>query len=194
MAASLHPTKVNLFYSSQFGSHISVIPLTQWSEPSEGHDAGTCINWLSEGADVIEMVENHVDDLLPLYKDDVIFDSWTLYTTEDETSPWTFRHAGSLVDKQGTSVSTTLRKAVQTSYTLQATDGKFARVVLLDAPIISFDRIVGYSALTADEQAVIDTLMLDSNAFCSRSGAQISVFRSRTATLNEKLRRSYKLT
>lgn len=187
---SYFPTRVDINYSSEFAPHVMKLSAKTFSVPSAGNLFGTITSWAGPEADAEDMIDALITTMSAMFTAQVNINGWEIWTYDTPTSPALFRIAKS-TSVAGTNISTTQRKAVQTSYNLMDSAGSVAKLTLLDAPVITFDRIVGFSVLTANEQSMINELMDDINGWSSKANNRITTFRSRTTTLNEKLRREY---
>lgn len=75
---------------------------------------------------------------------------------------------------------------------LRDTNGKLMKLVLLDfASGNDFDRYV--NAATIGVNTIVGQLSSSENAWSSRQNAQPSTFLARTAKLNDKLRKEYRM-
>jgi hypothetical protein len=185
-----YPTLVRLRYSSEFAPHEMQLSARAWSPPSEGNDFGTFTSWDDVEIDAETMIDNLILALVEQFTAQINFNGWEIWTFASPTAPAIFGISKS-TSVAGTSVSTNQRKAIQTTYNLMDLSGNRAKITLLDAPVVSFERIVGFSVLTADEQQIINELTATGSAWSSKANNRITTFRSRTTTLNEKLRREY---
>jgi hypothetical protein len=190
MAFSLFPSYIVIEYSSAFGVHTMTIPIRQW-EASAG-DLGSADSWVGGARDLDDMVEDLVNALAELFPATTTFETATVYNYPDiDSDPDPVgQHALGIV---GTSVSTAWSKAVQQTFTFRTNDFNIYKLVLLDVPTDNNFNRVPAAAFTADFDAVVDQLTGDVNAWQGRDGSQIVQPIQASATLNEKLRRSYRM-
>jgi hypothetical protein len=188
---TLAPAFIEVDYSSQFAPHVMTIPINEWLPPDPSGAGGYALDWNDNPVNVDDVMDLLLAALAELFYSATNFNGYTVWTKADSDAPNVF---GTHVSKSVTGLAgatTGVEKAVQTTYTITDTLGHLFKLVLLDAPPITFNRTVGLSALSADEQAVIALLTDEDNFFRSRQNGRPASFRARTATLNEALRRQY---
>lgn len=190
MAFSLFPSYIVIEYSSSFGVHTMTIPIRQWT--SGAGDLGEAEAWNSGTRDLADMVDDLVADLAELYPATVTFETATVYNFADiDSDPDPVgQHALGVV---GTAVTSAWSKAVQQTFTFRTDNFNIYKLVLLDVPTDNnFDRVPA-AAFTTEFDNVVFELTADANAWQGRDGSQIIQPIQASATLNEKLRRSYRM-
>jgi hypothetical protein len=191
MANSLYPAYVKLDYHSAYGLHSAILPTRAWSPGSPG-SSGTFDSWNSTPVVAATMIAAMVDLIKPFYLATAGFDLYTIYTLEDEFSPAHPRFSDELTDV-GTSTETEWAKAVQTTFSMRTDLFGIAKLVLLDAPAAGgFDRITSFGA-SPEAQAIVDEFADPDNAWAGRDGGRIDNLIKITYTLNEKLRKEYRM-
>lgn len=139
------------------------------------------------------MVENFIDIIAPFYPASYTFDGYTIYTMDTPTSPAIPRvqTALAVVGTNGTPGNT---KAVQATWTWKTTLGGIFKVVNLDmGNNNSFERVT-LSGLGAAGLALVAEVQSDGNGWAGRDGGQPTFFLQVSYTMNEKLRRAYRMT
>jgi len=197
MPDSLSPPFVRICYNSRHARfsarvvpHVMTLSMNKWTPVTSAHVAGTTVSWNGQHIDTDQMVKNMVIALSKIFQPDVNFTHYEVFTLEAATSqplPRVLRPC-SIV---GSNPSTAQSKAVQTTYTLHDTKGKIVKIVLMDAPVISFNRVVLFDPLSDYERVLIGQFQDKNNGWSSQNGARPNLFRSRTTTLNKKLRRAH---
>ena len=190
---SLYPAYLVIDYSSSYAPHKMTLPIHSWENTGlDSHALGGSTDWDDIALDVEDVMDDFIPLLAACFQDSVNFNAVSVFTLETKDSPPLFR-ASKPYSAVGTNASTAANKAYQTSYNFLDTEGAKFRLTFLDAPIVGYDRTVGLTALTAAEQAVLAAIANTGYMFASRNGQRINTFRSRTTTLNEKLRRAYRM-
>jgi hypothetical protein len=191
---SLYPCSIALRYHNNFAPHVMTIPLNAWSPISSGHDAGTNLAWDGSQVDTLTMVDGLLTKLLPFFYTDTHFDNFTIYTYADPDAPARPVVDIGLTDEVGSGA--TYIPATQANYMFRTGGFSYLRLTMLDVaassqflPVSSFP-LPGYATTVALANYIID----DANAFRGRDNTQPQFLKKITYTLNEKLRRSYRLT
>jgi hypothetical protein len=137
-------------------------------------------------------IEDFVDVIKAAYKTTYNFQSWTLFTMEDPEATPIPVQSGNL-NIAGTNASTTWDKAVQQTLTWRTDAFGIFKLVLLDSVSDgSFDKVVDVEANPGIE-AIHDYVTADETWLAGRDGGRPNVFLQNAKTLNEKLRRSYRM-
>jgi hypothetical protein len=191
---SLFPTSVALRYHNNFAPHVMTIPLNEWSPISSGHGAGTLKNWNDVQIDVIDFMDDFIDLLLPFFYTDSHFDNYTIYTYEDADAPARPQVDVGLTAKTGT--GGTYIPATQANYMFRTGAFGYLKITMLDVvasaqflPVSSFPS-PAYDTTIALAAFVTNNV----NAIRGRDQSKPQFLKKITYTLNEKLRRSYRLT
>jgi hypothetical protein len=194
MENSLSPAFIKINYTSAYAPHTMSIPTV----PLNG--VGVVLtppNFDLRGAAVDVNADTAVNDWIGTIKELFLpstrFDSYTLYTQAgagDIPVPvWS-----APLNIVGTSVKTTLAKAMEQIYTFRADDFTLYKLYLLDVPSeFNQDRETSFASRPA-HQAVVDYITADVTWFASRGGGRPNVFLQVTEKQNDKLRRSYRMT
>lgn len=192
---SLYPAYVQLDYHSIHAPHKAILPTSAWFPTSITGALGSYAGWNSTPVDAEAMVNALVNVLKVYHLSSTIFDLATVFTIANELAPIAIPRASVALGTAGTSASSALSKAVQNVFTFRTEEAHILKLYLLDAPVIAgnFDRNAR-GTWTANEIAVEAEIKADGNAWAGRDGAQISSGIAITKTLNEKLRREYRMT
>lgn len=184
MPASPAPAFVRINYHSPYGPHTMQVPTLAWS-------AGLFSTWASGTIDDDIMIGALVTTLLPFYPDDVTFDNWIVFsqpTPDDDPLPV---DSGTFTGQDGTAVSPGWSKAVQLTMSVRSTNFGISKFVFLDAASgNNFDPIrTADSAMIALMTVITDT----TNGWSAQDNGRPDTFIGLTKTLNEKLRRAYRM-
>jgi len=190
MANSLYPSYVQIEYHSAFGVHKMTLPTRQWS--SAGGASGSFEAWDTTARDAADMVDDLITDIKAVYPSSVVFDLATIYNFPDpDEDPVPVRLL--VLGDAGTAVSSAWSKAVQQTFTFRTLSNGIFKLVLLDVPTDNnFDR-VPVSSFTAPFLAIEAELTSQANAWSGRDNARPNSAIQASATLNEKLRREYRM-
>lgn len=193
-AYSLFPAYIQIHSESQFGVHIQTLPTRAWIDPNDIDDNGSFLNWEGDPVTLDDMLTTWLTLWKVLFTPDTGFNSAILFTLVDENSEPLLKRVIPL-SIVGTSDGIGQEKATQLTYSLLDTGGHATKLVALDAPLpVGFDVVSVFGSLTAPEQAVISGFVNPSFAWASRAGNRPLVFRKASYTLNDKLRRAYRMT
>ncbi len=188
MPYDVAPGFVRFEYTSSWGLHVMIVPTRQWSP---GTGIGEFLNWTGTQTSAEAMILDLANALAAIMHNTTTITRATIFTKEVGQPPQPV--AALTLSASGTETSTTWRQAVQYTMTMRDTAFKLAKIVVLDAPsggtFLKYSSFVGLPAW----QAVFNELMDVSNGWSSRYGARPATFVSLTKTLNEKLRRAYRL-
>lgn len=188
MAYDIAPSFVRFEYTSSAGIHTMFIPTRAW-EPGTG--AGTFLNWTNTQTDAQTMISNMANALKALMHGTSTITRATIFTKAVGQPPEP--RASVTLNAAGTETSTSWRLAVQATMTIRDESFKLFKIVLLDIPAgDNFNKATTFVGLPAWESVFNE--VTDANmAWSSRFGARPATLVSITKTLNEKLRRAYRL-
>lgn len=192
---SLYPGYIQLDYHSVHAPHHEIIPTTPWFPTSISGTLGSYAGHNGTPVDAEDMVNELVDALKVYYLSSTLFDLATVFTIANELAPVAIPRASIALSVAGTSASAAPSKAVQNVFTFRTEEAHVLKLYLLDAPVIggNFDRNAR-GTWSANEIALEGVIKADGNAWVGRDGAQISSGIAVTKTLNEKLRKAYRMT
>lgn len=190
---SLFPGYIDLRYHSVFGRHTQILPTRAWNPSIGTNGKGGFSAWDDSSRDLVDMVEDMVGEIAGVMPDSVVYDSWTCFAMDSDTSPSVVVAQGSLA-VPGTDTTPGWIPATQATFTFYDTAFLPAKIVLLDAASNNNFSKVPYASASAAQLAVFDSYGLVTNAWSSRAGNRPSGPRNLLYTLNRKLRKQYGLT
>lgn len=181
------PAGVQIFYHSAYGVHVQTLPTLTYSPEDDSF-----LTWNAGSVDSDTMVNDLVETFLPLYPASVSFDSYRIFTCAAEDDLPVLRKAATFTDIDGSAGTPGWTKAVQGTISALGTDGSKARLVFLDmASTNDFDLI---TTLTG---GVLPPIMTEwgneDKGWATRQDSKPSTFLEFSKTLNEKLRREYRM-
>jgi len=191
MPESPNPAFVVIDYHSAFGPHKLQLGIADIQNVGDAPDALTATAWDASSRNIKSMVEDLIVEMVGRFPAAASFDSCSVFSQPLPTDLPFFAGAFD-VSSIGTAAVPGWSKATQESVNMRDTAGFMVKVVLMDfASGNDFTKYlepiaIGVNGITAEMFAV-------TNAWASRAGNKPSTFISRTATLNEKLRRAYRL-
>lgn len=191
---TLWPASITIDYNSNWGAHKMTLPIREWSPVSSGHISGTATDWNDTQADVDDFVNDFVDKLLPFFYTDTDFTAYTVHTYSSVNAPARPQVAQTLTGKTGTGAS--YNPGTQATFNFK-TIGFFPfKVVMLD--VAAGSQYLPVSAFPSPAYdttiALRDFVLADASIFQGRDGTQVASLVKVTYTINEQLRKSYKLT
>lgn len=191
MANSLFPSFVRLFYHTAFGQHVQTIPTNAWSAVFGTNGAGGYLNHLDNEIDAVDMIQAIVDELVDFQPATGIYDSAIIYNyPSEEGDPVPV--ASVLLGDAGTSVSADV-PASQATMTLRTTNFGIFKLVWFDAPPnpdFLPQRVLPGSGQPLDLFNVVSDVDW---AWSGRDNGRPNQFIQVSYTLNEALRRQYRL-
>lgn len=191
MAESSNPAFVEISYHSVYGPHTMRLGLTGINNIGASADLLQATAWDSSTPLILDMVTALVTEMVPRHPASSAFDSCSVFSQPDADDLPLFVGAFS-VSSIGTAATPGWFAAAQETINMRDTLGFMARLQMMD--FASGDDWGKYlNPVTIGVDGIYGELSSSSNAWMSQAGNQIGSFISRTATLNEKLRRSYRL-
>jgi hypothetical protein len=194
MENSLSPAFVKINYTSVYAPHSMIVP----SVPLIGTIGGD--TWLFDlrGAEIdVEAggaIEDFVNVLKTQFPTSTIFNDYTLYSQPGvgDTPVPVLSNALGIAGTDAASGGT--HKATQRTLTWRATDFTLFKQVWLDVNTFGeFDKVTDISG-SPGLVAIDDYVTAPETWIASRGGGRPNTFLALTETLNEKLRRSYRMT
>lgn len=192
MENSLSPAFVKIESQSFYAPHTMTIPCVPII-PAVGDAAPFFdLRGLEIDVNVDTAINDFVDLLAVLVPSNYHWSSYTVFTQAgvgDTPVPvWSQSLA-----QVGSSPTTLDSKAVQRTLTFRATDFTLYKLVLLDFPVVGgWDRLVDLSGITPYNN-VKNYVVAPETWIASRGGGRPNTFLQMSTTLNEKLRRSYRM-
>jgi hypothetical protein len=186
----LYPAVVKYNYQSPFGLHVMTLPTREWLDTRPSDAFGSYDDWDSNFVDAESFWDTFASEMTVEFTDDIFITSWEIWTYATPGGPAQFR-VSKAITEQGAFVSTNPFKAVQETYNFLDTEGLAVKLTFMDAVARDFDKATQYAVLAGGEQDLVDRFTGTDGVFSSRAGNRPATFRSRTTTINEKLRREY---
>lgn len=191
MANSVSPAFLLLEYHSEYSPHVMKIPIRGIENPTADAADLTAEAWDLSSRNIDLMVEDLVDELVPRFPTTVEFDRWSAWSQPlPADEPLFIGSAG--ITGVGTAATPGWFKASQETISMRDTGGNLVKVTLMD--FASGNNWDAYTnATTIGVSAIVGEMVALTNAWMSRANLRPSNFIRRTATLNEALRRAYRM-
>lgn len=191
MANSVAPAFVLIEYHSEFAPHVMKIPITGIENPGAIADELTAEAWDTSSVLIDQMVQDLVVQLVPRFPSGSEFDRWSAWSQPTpEVDPVFVGSAA--ITSVGTAAVPGWKKATQETISIRDTLGNLFKVTLMD--FASGNDFEAYTnATTIGVSSIVGEMIALDNAWMSRAGARPANFIRRTATLNEALRRAYRM-
>nr|CRY96386.1 hypothetical protein [uncultured prokaryote] len=193
MENSLSPAFVKIEYTSAYAPHVMTVP----SVPLIAAVGDAAPYFDLRGAEidvsVVTAITDYVSVLKELFLASTVFNSATVFSQPsvgDAPVPvWSFP-----LGIVGTNGAATLsNKAVQATYSFRATDFTIFKAVLLDVPVgAANDKVTAWPDGSIQDN-LVEYITAPETWIASRGGGRPNVFLQTAFTLNEKLRRSYRM-
>lgn len=186
---SLAPAFVQFFYHSPFSQHVQTVPTKAYSPSS-----GEFTNWNGVGVDATDMITALMVQMTHFYPAGVLYDNARVFTQADaNASPVLRMLVTFLADNEGDFATPGESQAVEGTFSYLGDGGSKGRLVFLDcasgnnfAPQFT----TGPSGILFDLLGIVSDL---DNAWATRAGERPATFLQYSKTLNEKLRREYRM-
>jgi hypothetical protein len=166
-----------------------------WSEIDIANPLGQVPKWID---DSLISVEDMVTDLLTLYlpfwPSTTSFNIATVLTQATPTSVLVPVASVELTGLVGTSVAASWQKAVQQTTVVRAVDGSIAKLVFLDCDSFDSFEAVRATGAAPDLDDIVAEFKDGDNAWASAGDSRPNTFIGSFKTLNEKLRKAYRMT
>lgn len=178
-------------YTSSFGHHTMTRPTRDWSGTPWATDGGTYTNWDNAARVAPNMIEGFIDLMLPLFKADTSFDSYTIYHVVTPGEPAIPVYAHNLTGKVGTSSDTSQSRSWERTYTFRTTGSFIAKICLLDTPCGGL--VSRYNTLPAlsPDLLLVAAFMDTNNAWSGRANERPVFFKTLTTQPNKALEEKY---
>lgn len=192
MAASLFPSCVRINYHSAYAPHSQLIPTLQWNDVVSTGGAGTFDTHASGSIDADTMINDLADILSGILPDTASFDSYIIYNVDSETEQLIPQVSKPMVIP-GLDATPGWDKATQVTMNWRTLDISIFKIVLLDAATNnSFDKTLALpgSGVLFDTNALVTDM---DNGWAGRDNTRPASFISQTVTLNDALRKRYRM-
>jgi hypothetical protein len=191
---SLFPCSVAIHYHNNFAPHVMTIPLNEWNPVSSGHPAGTNTAWDSTQRDTADMISDLIDILLPFFYSDTHFDNYVIDTYADKDAPGRPQIEVGLTGRTGT--GGTYIPATQANFMFRTGGFGYLKLIMLD--VVASAQFLPVSTFPSPAYdttiALYEYICSDVQAFRGRDQTQPAFLKKITYTLNEQLRKAYRLT
>lgn len=194
MENSLAPSYVRINYTSAYGPHSMTIPAVPL-EATAGPDPEYLFDL--RGAAISVPVHQAIVDFVNVIKSEHVttttFVDYVLFHQPDELLPAN-PVASAALGIQGLDLVGGVDKATQRTFTWRATDFTLFKLAMLDVRMIGqFERQTNFIG-EPGKQAISNYVTNPVTWVASRGGGRPNTFLQFSETLNEKLRRSYRMT
>lgn len=186
------PSLVKIFYHSDRGSHVMTRPTRAWVGEPWDAGGGEYARWSDDTLiSAPTMIEAFIDLLLPIYTEQVVFDSYIIYNVEVvEGEPVNVPvYAELLTGKEGAITDVVQYLAWMKTFSFLSTDSHNAKIVLLDVP--TGGQINKTGTVAGAEAAIVAAFMSTGNAWAARDDNRPVAFRSLNNSVNKALERKY---
>jgi hypothetical protein len=191
MANGLNPAFVRLFYHTAFGIHTQTIPTLAWSGTYGTNGAGGYLNHLDNEIDAQDMILALVEELNDFMPSTAVYDNAIIYTQATPTSE-ALPVRNVTLGEAGTGVGADV-PASQTTMTLRTEDFGIFKLIWFDATPTT-DFLPQRSLPVSGQPLDLFNVVTDPDwAWAGRDGGRPSQFIQVSYTLNEALRRQYRL-
>jgi len=190
MPASVAPAFVKTNYHSIYGIHAAVVPTLAWMDTPG--DAGSFETHGGGIVDAQDMIENLYTALAGILPDTAVFDNFIIYTQPDPDELPTPAAQGNLAIP-GLDSTPGWAQATQVTMSFRTSNFGVMKIVTLDAATNNDFSKTSTLPISGVLFTVFGLLTVDTNGWAGRDNGQVQGFISQTITLNEKLRRAYRL-
>lgn len=186
---SLYPAFAEINYVSAFGAHKMRVPTVPYvSESGALYD-------LRGGASSVSTetaISDFVTKVKAFFLNTTTFVDYTLYHMSASTAVPQPVKSGSLNVAGTLSPDGKANKAVQMTTTFRTETFGLFKLVFLDVPVANFERVVSIGDW-AEMTALVDYVTADVSFLAGRDGGRPATFLQVSKTLNERLRKSYRM-
>lgn len=171
-------------------------PLRAYDPPPAGGAYGEVTLWDDSVEDADTNMEAKVTAWADLFTTDANFNALFWYTMAEPTADPVLKAAKN-IDIDGTMTITAGEEhlTVQVTFNFLDTAGNKIKRQFMEANSRNaYAKITVFGELTADEQALVTEMLATTTPFASYHNLRPYIWRSRTCTLNEKLRRERRYT
>jgi len=188
---SLYPAFIKVEYHSEYAPHVQILPVNQIVSTSGAVNTWTLQDAMGDPANLVTHLTTLLTEFAKRFPSTVHFDAWTLFSVPTLTSDPQYV-GGATLDIDGSATAGGWDKATQETLSFRDSEGDIFKLVGMDVDAGGgFDRVTDATSIGIG--ALVTELTADTSPWRSRKDSQITSFIARTATLNEKLRRSYRM-
>lgn len=191
MANARGPWYVRLNYVSAYAPHSATIQTREWTPTASVGGHGQFLNWNDLGTDADAMVNGLANTMCLFLPTTVTFQTWQVFNQPEDPGPSFPRDGNVFTGVIGIDATSSWSKAVEFTINTRTTGFGAQKIVLLDmASRNDFNPAVTPST---DMNTLLTELFDMGNGWAGRDNLRPAVFVSATKTLNEKLRKSYRM-
>jgi len=192
MANSAAPTIILINSHSAFGFHKGQLNTLEWSPTPSVGGSGSIATHNAGSVDADEMINDLIDLFVPFFPASNVWDNYVIFTyPTPEATPEPM--ASGTLGQIGTSATPGWTKAVQQTLTFRTDLFGVAKIVMLDADSQdSFDKTLVVPPASPLE-ALVNMFTDEDLGWAGRDNGRPDTYLSATKTLNEKLRREYRM-
>ena len=189
MQNSLYPAFFEINYVSAFGAHKMRCPTVPYvAENGAQYDLRGAASPVPTGT----AIGDFVDKIKPFFLNTTTFIDYTLFNMSAPDAVPQPVKSGSLNVAGTLSPDGKANKAVQMTTTFRTEGFGIFKLVFLDVPVVNFERVVSIADWT-EMQALVTYVTADVSFLSGRDGERPTTFLQVSKTLNERLRRSYRM-
>jgi hypothetical protein len=189
MPASVAPAFVKINYHSAYGAHVAIVPTLAWNAGAGQGDFATHAGGITAADAMIQDLCNVLIGILPTTAS---YDNYVIYDQPDPDD-LAVPVASNTIGVAGLDATPGWDKATQVTMTFRTTNFSTFKIVVLDAATngdFSKTTVVPGSGVLFDVLGLVSDASL---GWAGRDNGRPNNLISQTVTLNEKLRRAYRL-
>lgn len=185
---------IKIEYQSADAPHVMILPINTLVGIGDDESDTLVNNWDATTQDIGGMVSALRAVLVPFFPATVNLLRATLLVTDPEDEALVPAFSWALSGGEGTALTPGWSKAVEWTISFRSEDNNVSKLVLLDAA--SFDNFSKITDLTGETAlaALIAEWTDTANAWAARDNTRPATWTQATRTLNEKLRKAYRMT
>lgn len=189
MQNSLYPAFFEINYVSAHGAHKMRCPTVPYvAENGAQYDLRGAASPVPTGT----AISDFVNVVKPFFLNSTTFVDYTLFGMSAPDAVPTPVKSGTLNVSGTLSPDGKANKAVQMTTTFRTETFGIFKLVFLDVPVVNFERVVSI-ADWADMTALVTYVTAEVSFLSGRDGGRPATFLQVSKTLNERLRRSYRM-
>lgn len=186
----LSPAYVEIDYVTLYGFHTMTRPTLAWSGvPWSGTGEFATHDGAGIGDDT--MIMAFINNTLGICDETTTFTQYRIFSKPTPEDSPVLVNAVNLTGITGESTATGWGEAVQRTYSFYTEESNAAKIVILDSP--GNNSFAPIYTLVSPDSLMAAEFTSAANGWCGRDGARPAAFNRLTQTLNEKLRRNYRL-
>lgn len=192
VAFDIAPALVKIFYHSPRATHVMTRPTRDWVGEPWDAGGGEYARWSDDTLiSAPTMIEAFITLLLPIYTENVIFDSYIIYKVENP-GPDAVNvpvYAKLLTGQAGDITDVVEYLAWMKTFSFLSSESHNAKIVLLDVP--TGGQINKSGSVIGPELAIVNAFIAPTNAWAARDDNRPVAFRSLNNSVNKALERKY---